>query len=123
MITGNVTAFREPVITLHVRGPGGRELVVEAVVDTGFTDYLSLSPAQIAALALPRRGAMRVMLADGSIASLQVYVVTVLWDGQWRRVECLSADGGALVGMGMLYGFRATFDVVDGGPVTIEPLP
>ena len=35
----------------------------------------------------------------------------------------LDADGGPLVGMSLLYGSRVTLDVVDGGPITIEPLP
>jgi predicted aspartyl protease len=123
MMTGRITPFREAIMALRVRGPGGQEAAITAVLDTGFTDYLSLSPGEIAALALPRRGAMRVALADGSIVSLQVYVATVLWDGQWQRVECLAADGGPLAGMGLLYGFRATLDVVDGGQVKIEALP
>lgn len=123
MITGTVTAFREAVITLRVRGPGGKEAPLDVVVDSGFTDFISLAPAEISALALPRRGAVRATLADGSIVSLDVYVVAVLWDGNWRRVECLAADGGPLVGMGILYGYRTTFEVVDGGQVTIEPLP
>jgi predicted aspartyl protease len=36
MITGVVTADREAVIRLTVRGPVGQEHEVEAVIDTGF---------------------------------------------------------------------------------------
>ena len=36
MITGTVTAYREAIIRLSVRGPGGEEKTVEAVIDTGF---------------------------------------------------------------------------------------
>ena len=36
MITGTVTAYREAIIRLNVRGPGGEEKTVEAVIDTGF---------------------------------------------------------------------------------------
>ncbi len=32
MITGTVTAYREAIIRLNVRGPGGEEKTVEAVV-------------------------------------------------------------------------------------------
>jgi predicted aspartyl protease len=36
MITGAVTADREAVIRLAVRGPAGQQQQIEAVVDTGF---------------------------------------------------------------------------------------
>jgi hypothetical protein len=35
----------------------------------------------------------------------------------------LEADGGALIGMALLYRSRLTLEVLDGGPVTIELLP
>ena len=63
------------------------------------------------------------MLADGSVVRLSYFRATVLWEGKPRKIMVLDADGGPLVGMSLLYGSRVTLDVVDGGPVTIEPLP
>jgi hypothetical protein len=37
--------------------------------------------------------------------------------GQQRQIDR------PLIGMSLLYGSRVTLDVVDGGPVTIEPVP
>jgi hypothetical protein len=64
-----------------------------------------------------------VTLADGRDITLRQYEATVLWDGQPRDVMVLEADGGALIGMALLYGSRLTVEVLDGGPVTIELLP
>jgi len=39
MITGRVTADREEIITLAVRGFARQEEIIEAVVDTGFNVF------------------------------------------------------------------------------------
>jgi predicted aspartyl protease len=44
MISGIVTADREAIVRLHLRGTSGLGVDVEAVLDTGFTEYLSLPP-------------------------------------------------------------------------------
>jgi clan AA aspartic protease len=96
---------------------------IDAVVDTGFDDALTLPRQIITALGLPLAGPAQATLADGSVVRLNYYRATVLWEGIPRKILVLDADGGPLVGMSMLYGSRVTLDVVDGGPVTIETLP
>ena len=120
IITGEVTAAREARIRLRVRGTQGQEVEVNAVVDTGFTDALTLPPALITSLGLPFRDTVRALLADGSIAVLDVYKGAVLWDGEWRTVYIHAAEGEALVGMALLTGYILTVDVVDGGVLTIK---
>lgn len=51
----------------------------EAVVDTGFTDHLTLPPGIIRSLTLPWRGFVEVELADGNTAALGVYDARVFW--------------------------------------------
>lgn len=53
MITGVVTAEREAVIGLKVQGPSGQTQKIQAVIDTGFTGWLTLPPSLIAALGCP----------------------------------------------------------------------
>ena len=55
MITGVVTPDLEVIVGLVVRGSGGREREIEAVVDTGFDGHLSLPPSLIRQLRLPWR--------------------------------------------------------------------
>jgi predicted aspartyl protease len=95
---------------------------VETVIDTGFSDYLTLPPDEIAALQLSYSGISDFTLADGSDASFRVYTATALWDGIDRPIFVLEAAGGPLVGMSLLRGHRLIIDVVDGGMVTINLL-
>ena len=83
----------------------------------------SIGYVLIAALALPLRHTTPMYLADGSRISVEVYDAVVLWDGKERMVGVHSIQGGALLGMWSLYGSRLLLDAVDGGPVTITPIP
>ncbi len=123
MITGTVTANREAVIELEVVGSNQREKKVEAVIDTGFNGYLTLPSDLINSLKLQLAGNRRATLGDGNVVVLDVYLAKVLWHGQKQDVLVLQTDGGPLVGMSLLHGSRVTLDVVDGGDVTIDPLP
>ena len=68
-------------------------------------------------------GNRRATLADGSVVVLDVYLATVLWHEQEREILVLQAEGGPLVGMGLLYGSRVVLHVVEDGEVLIEPWP
>ena len=52
MIPGVVNNNLAATIHLQVRGPGGQEEDIEAVIDTGFNGFLTLSPALVTRLAL-----------------------------------------------------------------------
>lgn len=123
MITGLVTADREAIIQLRVRGTGGHQETIEAVIDTGFNGYLTL-PARLASdLQLSFAGTTRAALGDDSEVQLDVFDAFVVWDEHERRVVALATGGSALVGMSMLLGCRVTLDVLEGGSVTIEAVP
>jgi predicted aspartyl protease len=123
VIAGIVTPNREARVGLTVFNSGGQPQQIEAMLDTGFNLFLTLPSLLIAALGLPFAVPAKATLADGTAVSLDCYWVTLLWEGQPRRVVAVAADGTPLIGMSLLYGSRVTLDVVDGGPVTIEPLP
>jgi len=122
MIPGRVTAERQAVVRLRVQASDGHAETVEAVVDTGFTEFIALPPDRIARLGLPLAGLQQMLLGDGSVAVLAVYEVVVQWRGGAVAVQALEVEGGALVGMGLLQGSRPTMDVVTDGPVRIEPI-
>ncbi len=73
MIEGTVNAAYEAVVSLPLRGPAGQSRDVDAVVDTGFTRFLTLPTAMVAELGLSYTGVNRVILADGSETTLEVY--------------------------------------------------
>ena len=47
MIEGSVNAALESVFALDLRGPAGRTRHVDAVVDTGFSRFLTLPPSLV----------------------------------------------------------------------------
>lgn len=122
MITGRVTERREAVIYLDVVGQNQRKVRIEAAIDTGFNGYLTLPKATVNSLALQPAGSRIATLGDGNTVILDVYLAVVIWNDQEREVLALQAEGGALVGMSLLYGNRVTITVLDGGEITIEPI-
>ncbi len=120
MIEGFVNAAHEAVIRLFLQGPAGQAIAVEAVVDTGFNRFIALPVEIIVALEATPAGSNRVVLGDGSEASLDVYGVTVLWEGVPKRVDAYAADTTPLVGMRLLHGHSLYVEVEDGGRVAIE---
>ncbi|HEV3003446.1 MAG TPA: hypothetical protein VGX78_03250 [Pirellulales bacterium] len=123
MIRGVVNARREPIVPLQVRGPGGTELEVEAVVDSGFTASLTLPAVDVAALGLERQSGGGAILADGEIRQFDIYAAEVAWGGGWRPVLVSALGDEVLLGMRLLAGHELRIAVVPGGVVEITPLP
>ena len=120
MIEGVVNAAYEPVVRLAVHGPSGQTSEIEAVIDTGFTGFLTVTPVLVTELGLDLRGTSRATLADGSEVTFDVYDVAVLWDGQPVYIEADAADTTPLVGMRLLDSHNLNIEVVGGGRVVIE---
>lgn len=123
MIVGAFSVNREATISLIVRGTNGQEHEINAIIDTGFTGFLTLPTTIISTLALAWRGRIPAILGDGSLRQFDVYAATVIWDGHPRMVEVDAADTDPLVGTGLLYGHEVRIQAIDGGTVTIEALP
>jgi clan AA aspartic protease len=123
MIPGVVNGNLEAAVRLLVCGPGGQEQEIEAVIDTGFNGFLTLSPPLVRRLGLPHIGQSRALLANGKEEILDLYEVTLRWDGQWRTVEADAADTDALVGMSLLYRYSLYVEAIEGGQVVIAVLP
>ena len=120
MIEGVVNAAYEPVVVLDVQGPSGQASEIEAIIDTGFTGFLTVTPALATELELALEGTSRATLADGSEVTFDVYDVALLWDGQPKYVLADAADTTPLVGMRMLDRHNLNIDVKDGGRVAIQ---
>jgi clan AA aspartic protease len=118
-----VVRGRQPLIRLTIHGFHGRRQEIEAVVDTGYTGWLTLPPTAIAALNLRWRSFGRGILADGSTSLFDVYQANVLWDGRVRPVFVDEFDATPLVGMALLRGYEYKMQVRARGKVTIKRLP
>jgi clan AA aspartic protease len=123
MMIGVVTANREATIRLMVAGPDQRQEASEVVIDTGFNGFLTLPSHVVRALNLPFVGNRRAMLGDGRSVVLDLDLATVMWNEEQREVLVLQTEGGPLIGMSLLYGYRVVLHVVENGDVIIDALP
>jgi clan AA aspartic protease len=122
MISGTVTDSLEATVSLIVGTRDGHSQEVEAIIDTGFTGYLTLPFSTIESLELPWLCREQGMLADGQLHIFDVYAATLVWDERERIVEIEAADVEPLIGMSLLAGNKLTLEVRNGGNVMIERL-
>jgi clan AA aspartic protease len=118
-----VVQGREPRIRLTIRSFRGLQQEIEAVVDTGYTGWLTLPPTVIRSLNMRWRSFGRGILADGSVSFFDVYQARVVWDGRVRSVFADEFDASPLVGMSLLQNFELKMQVRARGTVTIKRLP
>lgn len=121
MITGVVQGL-EARIRLRVCGPGGCEKEIDAVIDTGYTSSLSLTPALVRSLGLPWDEVGKGTLADGSVCIYDIYQATVVWDRKVIPIFIDEIDSEPLVGMSLLDGFELRVEVRPQGKVIIKRL-
>lgn len=122
MIHGIVDRNREATIRLVVGNAGTERQVIDAVIDTGFTGFLTLPISVLNALGLEAYSREEGTLGDGSTCIFDVYSGVVIWDGAFRRIDINASEASPLVGMSLLYGYRVQFDAIEGGAVTIQRL-
>ena len=120
MIQGYVNDAYEAIVPFTLQGPSGQTRDIEAVIDTGYTGFLTLTRDLVNELQLRFRNRDLAILADGREAIFDVYGVTVLWDGNNRYVDAYMSDATPLVGMRLLDGHNRNIEVVNGGRVAIQ---
>ncbi|MYC35867.1 MAG: clan AA aspartic protease [Chloroflexi bacterium] len=113
------TAY-EAVVSLSLQGAEGQTQDIEAVVDTGYTGFLTLPPALVDELELPFAYVGRAFLANDDQVEFHVHDVTLLWDGEPRDIEADATGSTPLVGMLLLNGHDLKIQVGDGGRVIIQ---
>lgn len=122
MIYGVVNLSREAALPLVVSNSNGQRQVIDTVIDTGFSGFLSLPSAIITTLNLPWSASDIVTLGDGSETLFDLYTASVIWDGQYREIYIAESETEPLLGMALLYGYRLQIDAIEGGSVKIEAL-
>jgi clan AA aspartic protease len=122
MIHGVVSRNREATISLVVVNENRQTKLINAVIDTGYTGFLSLPSEIITELNLSWTGIDRGTLGDGSEVTFEVYAAKVIWDGEYRDIPINEAETDPLVGISLLYGYDLHIQTVEGGNVTIKLL-
>lgn len=122
MITGFVNVEFEPIIPLSLRRADGKVFTQDAIVDTGFNGWLSLSPDLISKLGLKWKRRGRAILGDGSECVFNVYEAVVVWDDTLLTIPVDEADAEPLVGMSLMEGYQLTMQVFEGGQVELRKI-
>ncbi len=123
MMMGIVNSRREAIIQFAVLGDNHQKQAIKAVIDTGYTGFLTLPSAVITTLGLTWYMQEEGILGDGSLCMFNVFEATVIWDGQIKSIEINESETEPLVGMGLLEGYELNIQGFAGGLVTIKPLP
>ena len=122
MIIGNVNANLEAVVQLEVIGENKQRQEIEAIIDTGYTGFLTLPSTIIRALGLTWCMRQEGILGDGSVCMFNVYEASTIWDDRVRSLEINESETDPLVGMGLLEGYELKIQSIAGGLVTITAL-
>jgi clan AA aspartic protease len=122
MIVGHVNSRREAIIQLAVLGERNQRQDVKAIIDTGYTGFLTLPSAIIDTLELTWFMQEEGFLGDGSICMFNVFEAFTIWDGQVRPIKINESETDPLVGMGLLEGYELNIQGFAGGVVTIKAL-
>ena len=120
MIIGQVNPRLEAVVAVIIQDNTGQTQTFNAVIDTGFSNYLTLPLAVIMALQLTFAESRAFSLGDNKEVNFDLYEAVLLWDGEEREIMVLASEAFPLIGMSLLKGFRLFVDVIDGGEVRIE---
>ncbi len=115
-----VNASHEAVVALSLQGPEGQAQDIEAVIDTGYSGFLTLPTALVSELELPFAYMGQALLANDDEVPFDVHDVTVLWDDQPRHIKADATGSTPLVGMLLLDGHNLNIEVERGGRVVIE---
>ena len=122
---GHVNAYpREPRLTIAISSGEGDAVPVEAVIDTGFTEFLSLPPSLIRTLGLERGQDMELSTAGGRVIKSPTYSATVDWHGSNRRIRVIALADRPLIGMSLLWNSDIAIAARAGGRVVVsQPAP
>jgi len=120
MISGVVNVLLEATVRLTIQDANGQSFPIEVLLDTGFDGFLTLPPAVINPLGLPKKGIMRGVMADGNVHTFDTYQAVIIWDGRPQTVEAQDLDVRPTIGTALLQGHDLHIELVNGGSVTIQ---
>ena len=122
MMHGIVDQNCEAKIRLIVGNSDAKRQMIDALIDTGFTGFLTLPLQILTQLNLHPYRREPGTLGDGSRCIFDVYRGFVIWDGALKEIDINASETTPLVGMSLLQGYRMQLDAVVGGTVEIQVL-
>jgi clan AA aspartic protease len=123
MINGDINSNLEAVISLEIIVQNRKRRQIDAVIDTGYNGYLTLTPALVANLRLTWLDRGSGTLADDSEIAFDIYVAHVVWNDKPREIPVDVTESTPLIGMALMEGYELKAQIRSGGKVTLKPLP
>ena len=120
MIRGSLNERLDPLVTVEILNGDGQHHPVEALLDTGFSGYLTLPPDAVACLGLKHAKYTSVTMANGQEIQASIHMGAVKWLGRIREIEIVATDSPSLLGMSLLAGCKITIRAHPGGEILIE---
>jgi clan AA aspartic protease len=121
MMHGLVNQNCEAILAVVVKNDAKAQLV-DALIDTGFSGFLTLPSSVIAELGLTWKGRDEATLGDGTACIFDVYIAEVIWDGQYHMIDINESEAVPLIGMSLLRGYDLRIQAIEGGSVKVEAL-
>ncbi len=121
MISGMVTD-RHATVSLPFLLQNDTRILIEFVIDTGFTGELCLPLEAVSLMGLTFRHDTFANLADNSEILLPIYEAMVLWGEDEREVLVIATGRRPLLGTALLHEQELVIQFTEGGIVTIDEL-
>lgn len=121
MMQGRVNQNCEAILPLVIRNNSITQRV-DAVIDTGFSGFLTLPSDIISTLQLSWEGRDIATLGNGTFCIFEVYTGWVIWDGEYREIYINESETIPLIGMRLLRTYDLNIQTIEGGLVTIKKL-
>jgi clan AA aspartic protease len=116
-MTGRVESLHA-LLPITFRFSDKADIGIEFVVDTGYTGFLSLPAAGVAALELPFEYDLPANLADDSEVLVAVHSAIIVWNGVEQTVRVLALGKRPLLGTALLDGNELVVQFAEYGLVT-----
>lgn len=112
----------EAIITIALRNQDRDEIALDAVLDTGFSDYLAMPKRIIDGLGLTFLTTINMINSDQQVSETRIYEGGSLrWNDGWRRIKIQEIPGGQiLAGMALLYSSDVHLSVARNGWVEVN---
>ena len=121
MITGRVEN-RQALVAITYRLPDQPDLMIEHVVDTGFTGMLTLPVSAVAAMGLTFDRQERIRLANDGSDQVAFHFATIMWEGQEFVADVIATGTRPLFGTALMDRKELVIQFSDSGLVTIDAL-
>ena len=116
------TLRRQATLPVTFRLTGQPNLTLEFVIDTGFTEDLTLPAAAVSALKLPYRFQQKANLADGTVILMDIHAARILWNGLEREVRVVATGSRPLLGTALLDDQELRVRFREGDLVSVDDL-